>query len=317
MNEETTVQNDTEELAAETLAAFDEGWEDKNEPVIYDDGQDTGEEESDEADTESESEGTEADADQQEADGNEGGEAEVSEETETAGEQGEPDRELSIDIKYLGNKETITGRDRIVELCQKGRDYDRVKPKWDGVKDDIVRLRMYENFLGRLAESRVVDGNVIAAIESLIDETNTRTLISEAEANGKELSPAAAAAQAVRMRTSFQYQPAEPDQEQLEAEQQEKTNTEVARFLEEYRDVKAEDIPAEVWEENRKNGGDLVGAYRKYENRMLRDEVKQLKKQLEDKEQKTKNKARSTGSAKSEGSGKTADPFAEGWDAVY
>ena len=316
MNEETTVQNDTEELAAETLAAFDEGWEDKNEPVIYDDGQDTGEEESDEADTESESEGTEADADQQEADGNEGGESGEPSEAEGAGTEGSPDQGDTFVLKHLKEEKTV-GRDEVIALAQQGLDYPRIREKWDGVKDDLPRLRMYEDFLGRLAQSRVVDGNIVAAIESLIDETNTRTLISEAEANGEELSPAAAAARAVRMRTSFQYEPAVADPVQAEEEQQEKTNREVARFLEEYRDVKAEDIPAEVWEENRKNGGDLVGAYRKYENKTLREEVKQLKKQLEDREQKTKNKSRSTGSAKSEGSGKTADPFAEGWDATY
>ena len=119
------------------------------------------------------------------------------------------------------------------------------------------------------------------------------------------------------MRTSFTYEPAKPDPEKAEEEQQEKTNREVQRFLEEYRDVRAEEIPQEVWEENRKNGGDLVGAYRKYENKLLRDEVKQLKKQLEDKDQKTKNKVRSTGSSKSEGSGKAKDPFSDGWDAEY
>lgn len=316
MNEETTVQNDTEELAAETLAAFDVGWEDKDEPVIYDDGQDTGEEESDEADTESESEGTEADADQQEADGNEGGETDEPSEAEGAGTEGSPDQGDTFVLKHLKEEKTV-GRDEVIALAQQGLDYPRIREKWDGVKDDLPRLRMYENFLGRLAESRVVDGNVIAAIESLIDETNTRTLISEAEANGKELSPAAAAAQAVRMRTSFQYEPAVTETAQPEDEAG-KTNAMIDAFFEEYgKDtIKSTDIPKDVWDEAGRTG-DLVGAYRKFENRTLKEKIVQLEKQLEDTEQKTKNKVRSTGSSKSVGSGKASDPFSDGWNAIY
>lgn len=304
MEENTTVQNETEELAAETLAAFDEGWDDKDEPVVPDDGQDDGKEIDDEPDTESESEETEADADQQEADGNEGGDADEGTESEEPGDEGSSDQGEFV-LKHLGEEKSVS-RDEVVALAQKGLDYDRIREKWDGVKDDIQKLRMYEGFLAELAEARGGD------IESLIDETRTRTLIARAEARGEELTPAAAAAQAVKMRTDFMPAPADPEEAR-----QEKSQREITRFLQAYPDVKAEDIPKEVWEDVNRNDGDLLGSYQRYENKKLKDELKAMKKDLEDAKQQKKNKARSTGSSKSVGSSAGRDAFDEGWDAEY
>lgn len=309
MDEETTVQNETEELTAETLAAFDEGWDDKDDPDMPDDGQADEDEEPEEPETDSESEETEADADQQEADGNEGGDE--TPKGEEQGDEGQSDQTESypdVSIKYLGNEEVVKGKD-VVEYVQKGRDYDRLREKWDGVKDDVPRLRMYENFLKELAESRGGD------VDGLIDETRTRTLLARAEANGEELTPAAAAAIAVKMRTDFV--PSGNTGADPEAARQEKSQQEITRFLNVYPDVKAEDIPKEVWEDVNRNDGDLLGAYQRFENRKLKDEIKALKKDLEGVKQQKKNKARSTGSTKSVGSSAGRDAFDEGWDSAY
>ena len=304
MENETTVQTEAEDMSAETLAAFDEGWDDKDEPVVPDDGRDTDIDESEEPDTDEGSEETEADADQQEAEGNEGGDADEGTEGEEPGDEGSSDQGNFI-LKHLG-EETSVSRDEVVALAQKGLDYDRIREKWDGVKDDIQKLRMYEGFLAELAEARGGD------IESLIDETRTRTLIARAEARGEELAPAAAAAQAVKMRTDFTPSPADPEEAR-----QDKSQREITRFLEAYPTVKAEDIPKEVWEDVNKNDGDLLGAYQRYENKKLKDEIKALKKDLDDVKQQKKNKARSTGSSKSVGSSAGRDAFDEGWDSAY
>jgi len=304
MDEETTVQNETEELAAETLAAFDEGWEDSDEPVVPDDGQDIEETEYEEPETESEGEETEADADQQEAEGNEGGDAEA-EESEGSGDKGSSDQGEFV-LKHLGEQKAVS-RDEVVALAQKGMDYDRIREKWDGVKDDIARLRMYESFLAELAEGRGGD------IDSLIDETRIRTLMARAEAEGEELSPAAAAAIAVKMRTDYVPNGGTSPEEA----KQERSQRETARFLEAYPDVQATDIPKEVWEAVNENGGDLLGAYRDWENRKLKEDIKALKKELGAEQQQKKNKARSTGSTKTTGSSSRRDAFDEGWDAAY
>ena len=314
MEENTTVQNESEEMSAETLAAFDEGWEDKDEPAIPDDGQEDGEDESEEPDTDEGSEETEADADQQEADGNEGGETDEASEGKEQGNEGEPNQAESFVLKHLGEEKSVS-RDEVVQLAQKGMDYDRIREKWDGVKDDVARLRMYEAFLGELAEARGGDKeHIVEAINDLIDETRIRTMLAAAEADGKELSPAAAAQQAVRKRTEFA--PAVPAVDPEEA-RQEKSQMEVKRLLDEYPDVQATDIPKEVWDDMNRHDGDLLGAYQRFENRKLKEELKALKKDLEAEKQQKKNKARSTGSTKSVGSSAGRDAFDEGWDSVY
>ena len=305
MDENTTAQTEAEDIAAETLAAFDEGWDDHDEPDIPDDGQDTEVEESDEPETDEGSEETEADADQQEAEEPEGGEA--AEETEAEGDEGTPYPDVTI--KYLSNEEVISGKD-VVEYVQKGRDYDRIREKWDGIKDDVQRLRMYEGFLAELAEARGGD------IEGLIDETRTRTLLARAEAAGEDLSPAAAAAQAVKMRTDFMPSGAQAPQDTEEA-RQERVRQDVDNFRKEYPSIKMEEIPQEVWNAVDRNGGDLLGCYQRYENAKLKEELKNLKKELEGTNQQKKNKARSTGSTKSVGSASGRDAFDEGWDAAY
>ena len=300
MDEETTVQTDAEE-SVETSSAFDEGWDETDDVFAVSDGSRDYDVDSEDPDTAEESEETEADADQQEADDDEGGDADEGTEGEKPGDEGSSDQGDFI-LKHLGEEKSVS-RDEVVALAQKGLDYDRIREKWDGVKDDIQKLRMYEGFLAELAEARGGD------IESLIDETRTRTLIARAEARGEELTPAAAAAQAVKMRTDFTPSPADPEEAR-----QDKSQREITRFLDAYPDVKAEEIPKEVWEDVNRNDGDLLGSYQRYENKKLKDELKALKKDLEDAKQQKKNKARSTGSSKSVGSAATIDPFDAGWD---
>ena len=314
MDEQTTVQTEAEELSAETSAAFDEGWEDKDEPVVPDDGQDTEVDETDEPETDEESEETEADADQQEADGNEGGEADASSEGEGKGDEGSSDQGESFILKHLGEERSV-GRDEVVTLAQKGLDYDRIREKWDGVKDDVQRLRMYEDFLGELAKARGGNGDIVDEINALIDETRITTMLVQAEADGAELSPAAAAARAVKQRTDFM--PVNAPAQDTEEARQERVKQDILRFREGYPDIKMEEIPQEVWDAVDKNGGDLLGCYQRYENKQLKEELKNLKKELEGTNQQKKNKARSTGSTKSVGSSSGRDAFAEGWDAGY
>jgi hypothetical protein len=302
--EETTVLNEQTEDAGtpDALdAAFDLGFDDDG-PIF---GEETAKEEPETQD----SEGGEADADQQEADEPEGEEADSMPESESQGEEvSEPDRAETFTLRHLGEDREVQ-RDEVIALAQKGMDYDRIREKWDGVKDDVQRLRSYESFLKELADARGGD------IESLIDETRTRTLIAKAEAEGRTLDPSAAAARAVRMRLSQSPSPTQSANTQTAEAEQDRANEMIDRFISVYGStVKAEDIPKEVWEEAAKTQ-DLVGAYRGFENRKLKDEVKKLKADLESAKQQTKNKQRSTGSTKSVGSSKTKDPFEEGWDA--
>jgi len=304
--EENTVQTEQAE-AVETSGAFDEGWADDWGVTTEADGQAADTETTPDAgDTVEGSEGTDADADQQDAEGTDGeGEGGKTPEGEGKGDEGNPDQGDTFTLKHLGEEKSVS-RDEVVALAQKGMDYDRIREKWDAVKDDIPKLRGYEKFLTTLAESR--DGD----IDALMDETMTQILMSRAKARGETLEASAAAAQAVRMRLT----PAEPEETESTPEQGKGNADEaVTKFLAEYPQVKAEDIPKEVWEEVNRTG-DLLSAYRGWENRKLSDELKTLRKDLENEKQRSKNRERSTGAPNSTGAAKARDPFDEGWDSL-
>lgn len=72
-------------------------------------------------------------------------------------------------------------------------------------------------------------------------------------------------------------------------------------------DVKAENIPGEVWQEFR-SSGDLLGAYTRYENAQLRQRISAL-------EQNQRNRERSAGSRRTAGAAQLKDIFDAAWDA--
>ena len=308
MDNENTVQTDQAE-AVETSNAFDDGWDDRDETVLTDDGQDDGwGSDEDDRETEEESGETDADADQQAADEPNGEDTDGNAtEDKAEGEAASPDQGESFELRYLGENRTVN-RDEVVKLAQQGMDYPRIREKWDSVKDDVPRLRMYESFLKELAESRGGD------INALIDETRTRSLMAKAEAEGKKLSASAAAAQAVQARMKAMEPEAEKQQKDSEEEQQAKRRASVDRFLSIYgNSIKSEDIPKEVWDDAEKIG-DLTTAYQRYKNSELESENKRLKDEIEQAKQQQKNKERSMGSSRSVGKAATRDAFDEGWN---
>ena len=98
----------------------------------------------------------------------------------------------------------------------------------------------------------------------------------------------------------------EPKPELTEEEKEKaRLSKSIQRFIKEYPDVKATDVPPEVWKDYREHRADLLECYQLYENKKLKDEIKSLK-------QNQKNKERSTGSKKSAGK-KTVDKWFDGW----
>ena len=170
----------------------------------------------------------------------------------------------------------------------------------------MPKLRMYEGFLQELADARGGD------IESLIDETRTRSLLAQAKAEGKTLDASAAAAKAVQARIRAMA-PAEA-QKQADTEEAAALRKQAAvdRFRNLYGEVPATDIPKEVWDEAEELE-DLVIPYQRWQNRKLEEDNKRLQKELEQAKQQQKNKESSMGSSKSAGAPASRDPMDDGW----
>lgn len=200
-------------------------------------------------------------------------------------------------IKYNGNEEELT-LDQMTELAQKGRNYDHVREERDNLrgktKDAEEKLAFLEDLAKRAGLS----------VQEQIDRTRALWLMNDEFDKGNEISEAEALLRVQRERNT--------PVEQEKQEPQEPNNDIIDRFLAVYPDVKATDIPQEVWESARRMG-DLLGAYQAFEIKRLKQENEKAKQAAFNE----KNAQRSTGPRKSSGANKVKDAFDEGWDSEF
>jgi len=277
MEENNEVLEQEAEVTEEELNAFDDDWsEDAND----DDGFDLSEEPAEDA---------------QPADGEEESE-EPSGEAEEQGAKDETGNQR-FKITYLGKDEELT-LEQMTELAQKGRDYDHVRQERDKLKGESGRQL---GFLKKLADKAGV------SVDEQIDLTEAMWLMDEEAEKGNTISEAEALLRIQRDRGK----PADTEDKAEQSDVPQGFNEQVDRFLKVYPDVTGDQIPQEVWDETRKNGGDLLVAYQGYMIKTLKAENAKAKQN----EQNTKNSKRSTGSLNSAGANRKKDAFDEGWDS--
>lgn len=276
------------------LAAFDTDWNetapDEDDFDLSDDTSDTEPDTEDAA--ESEDTGSEEDTTTEEPAESETPEKE-DEQTETEEHQEEKRHQLYTLKTPRGEKQCSL--DEVLVYANKGMDYD-------GMRQDRDRLR---DFLKEMAAP------LNLSVEELIDNTRARMLIQQKKEAGEELSEMEALTIIQRNRAEKQAEAQATD---------EKAASEAAKaqmiraFVNEFPDVKATDIPADVWAECSRTG-DLAGAYRKYADGLKDKEIERLTKENETLKQNQKNKDRSTGPRRSAGAATPKDPFDEAWDS--
>jgi hypothetical protein len=284
--EENEVQEEVEvesEVTEEESSAFDAAFEDDD----FDLSEESGKEEEPQEETEGESE------DGQPAD--DPG-AEQTEETEQTPEEQGTETEAGnqrFKLKFLGTEEEYD-LDQFTELAQKGRNYDHVVEERDKLKGESDK---HKAFLQKLADRAGV------SIDEQIDLTEAMWLMDEEAEKGNSLTEAEALLRVQRNRN-------QPPQEEQQTEQQNPATQMIDRFLSVYPNVKATDIPKEVWEQATRTG-DLLGAYQANEIRRLKEENEKVKKDA----QNERNAQRSTGPRKTSGSSKDYDDFDAGWNS--
>lgn len=235
-------------------------------------------------------------------------EAETTETEETTAEQteetaAESAAEESWIVNYMGKQETLTKADITPELLQKGRDYDRIRAKYDEAKP------VMELFTAFAAKANM---SVVDYAKHLRAEAKRAEGLSEAEAaraiDIEDREAALAAAEA-----------AKNDEQQAKETEAAKVRADLELFGKLYPDVyeqakrDSSAIPKSVWEEVHK-GESLVVAYKKYADAQIVAEKQQMTARVAAAEQSAKNTGRSTGSMKSAGNDtKNTDAFLEGW----
>lgn len=276
------------------LAAFDTDW---NETAPDEDDFDLSDDTSDaEPDTEdaAESEDTVSKEDTTTEDPAESETPEKEDEqTETEEQQEEKGHQLYTLKTPKGEKQCSL--DEVLVYANKGMDYDGMRQDRDCLRDFLKEMAAPLNL----------------SVEELIDNTRARMLIQQKKEAGEELSEMEALTIIQRNRAEKQAEAQATD---------EKAASEAAKaqmiraFVNEFPDVKATDIPADVWAECSRTG-DLAGAYRKYADGLKDKEIERLTKENETLKQNQKNKDRSTGPRRSAGAATPKDPFDEAWDS--
>lgn len=258
--------------------------------------------EDDDMDLSDDGEATEEEAAEPEAEEGEAAEAkaeaEPASDEETKPEEPKPETENQrFKLKYNG-EESEVDREKVIELAQKGMDYDRIKQERDEFKADGATMQRYkeqDGFLKDLAESAGV------TVEKLMEQTKVRVLMSKDPKLTEE-----DALKQVREAAKKATEKKETEKA-TEPSPEERRQAMFAGFMQAYPNVKADEIPKEVWEDAGRTF-DLTGAYQRWENRKLKAEIELLR-------QNNKNKERSTGSRKSVGSAKPKDDFDDAWDS--
>ena len=216
--------------------------------------------------------------------------------------QAEEPADQRFTLKHLGEIREVS-RDEVIELAQKGMDYDRKTQK---LGDQIAE---YEEFLTELAQPTGL------SIPQLMDSVRAHVLQENEKAAGREITEAEALlrvqqARADKKKAAEDEAQAEAQREQAAAEQ--RRHTMLSDFANARPDVKATDIPKSVWDEAGRTG-DLIGAFAKYENVALRKEKTEYERRISTFEKNAKNAQRSTGSRKSAGKATEQSAFDALW----
>lgn len=256
-------------------------------------------------------------------------EGEVSEETETEVEEPvveegesteEPEasqptetevrNEDNFTLKYMGEEKSVT-REEIVDLAEKGMNYDRVKGQLeeartslkdlDQIKGDLAKRNDQLYWLEELAKEQN------QTLDELIEVTQAQVM---SRKTGQNLEVCKGIVKNQRLERELKARESKLNDT---VDQNAKRDADIDAFMKAYPDLAADPkaLPQEVWDAV-KGGESLLNAYRAYEVKELRAQLEKQKAEAEKKLQKEINKSRSTGSQSTKGT-KSVDPFDSAW----
>ena len=216
---------------------------------------------------------------------------------------------ISKKAKY--NKEPVEVKDfdEVINNFQKGLNYDKMVEKYNNLEHSkafsYVSKKAQE--LGMTVDQYM---DQVEQYEKEQEKAKEQERIDEMIANGVPEDVAKEVAATSQLRKQLQEEKNQLEKEKQEREENEKKNREYADFLEAFPDVKAEDIPKEVFLDAQKSN--LTTAYLKWQNAEQQKQIERLK-------QNEKNRSSSVGSTTQFGSkdetGET-DLFLEGFNSV-
>lgn len=230
---------------------------------------------------------------------------------EPAPESAEPEPPEVVDdfeqIKVLGETRRVS-REEARAYIQKGADYDRIRGKYDELREKARANEPRLQFLDDLARMNGV------SVEELMESTRAAALAKKEGIDEKTALERVRLEQRAKelderersLAEPKKQAPAEPKKPDPLAEAAERRKRDIADFLAAYPKADTSALPKSVWDEVAA-GKPLLVAYANYERDKAMQELENLKKSAE-------NRQKAPPSRESAGAGKNTDPYFEGWD---
>lgn len=235
-------------------------------------------------------------------------------ETKVPAQQGVTEEQVleflnSKGLKYNGEAVRIDKFDDLVSTYQKGLNYDKVKAKADADKENEDVL----NYITSKAQSMGITAkDYIQKVKDFEKEQEKAQIEADVQSmvnNNVPEDVARRVAQTSAYMEQLKNEKAEFEKQKAELQAQKDKDKEYEEFLKAYPEIKADEIPAEVFESAKTIG--LKSAYAEYENKLLKEKIKQM-------EQNNKNASTSVVTAISDGSPteqESKDAFLMGFDS--
>lgn len=220
---------------------------------------------------------------------------------ETAAEPEQTETDQSFELKHLDEVRTVN-RDEVIQLAQKGMDYDRVRGKYDEAKPQI---EWYAKNATSVKWMEAIAQKQGMTFEELVDQTRAQIMADE---TNQSLAVCRGIVANERKAAELEKEKARMDTPEARKQR------DIQDFIREYPEQakNPEALPKEVWAAVNR-GETLVNAYRAFELKEVKAQLEQQKIEAARKAQEEKNRARSTGSLSTSGK-RTAD--AE-FDAIW
>lgn len=216
---------------------------------------------------------------------------------------------ISKKAKYNGESVSVDNIEDVINNFQKGLNYDKMSKKLANLENSKVfsYVSQKASDLGMTVEEYM---DSVEKYEREQEELRQQEKIDEMISNGVPEDVAKEVVATSQLRKELQEEKNKLEKEKQKKAEDEKKNREYAEFLKAFPDVKAEDIPKEVFINAQKS--DLKTAYLEWQNA-------ELKKQIAIKETNEKNKSGAINSTTEYGSkdeSHTTDLFLKGFNSV-
>lgn len=242
----------------------------------------------------------------------EAAEATVDQPEQTNVEDGE-----TYHLKWLGEQKDVT-REELIQLGQKGMDYDRVRGKLDEATAKNAELEKQQE---TLVQFRTENAEALQELRDFMDEYGLENpadvfdamRIGRMTQQGVNREVAAAKVAQGRAERRLERQTKQATEKSDADKLKEKAAADLKAFSSEHPDVDLNELLPKLSEELSKTH-DLEKAYVNYERKRLEAELKAAQDALKAERQNKSNAARSAGSQANTGGSEEADDFLKGFN---